>query len=416
MTVQQHDHTPDPAASETIEATRYEYPFHRPSATELPPLYRELRSQCPVASVRFPSGDPGFVASRHADARTVLADPRFSRAATLDPDAPKLSDLPVVPGSLFSMDPPEHTRLRKLVLSEFTARRVRALEPRIQQITDELLDSMERGGAPADLNTALAFPLPVMVICELLGIPFEDRDKFRGWSDAFVSLKSHDTQEMLVRRQSLVAYLTELVASKREHPGDDLLSGLVQARDELGKLSEWELVVMGITLLVAGHETTVSMIGMCVFTLLRHPEQLAALREHPETLPNAIEELLRINPIGDGGPLRITLEDVDLAGTVIPKGSAVLAAICSASRDEAIFTDGDPDQFDHARPTAGEHLAFGHGPHYCLGASLARAELRIAIGSLIKRFPGLRLAGDVADVRMTTGMMVHGLTELPVVW
>ncbi|GHF68206.1 cytochrome P450 [Streptomyces griseosporeus] len=393
-----------------------DYPFHRPSAIEVPPVYDELRQRCPVAHVRLPSGDEGFVVSRYDDVHTVLSDARFSRAATTAPGAPQLTRTPPLAGGLFTMDPPEHTRLRRLVSKEFTFRRVQNLRPRIQELTDGLLDAMEQHGAPADLNTALAFPLPVMVICELLGVPFEDRDKFRGWSDAFVSLTSHSPEEVAAQRKGMIDYLAALIRRKREEPGGDLMSALVAAHDEEGRLTEHELITMGITLLVAGHETTVSMIGKCVLTLLRHPEHLAALREHPEHLDHAVEELLRINPIGDGGPLRVTLEDVEIAGTHIPKGSAVLAAICSANQDPARFPEGSPADFHPGRPSAPQHVAFGHGPHFCLGAPLARAELQIVIGSLVRRFPRLRLAEDVENLHLTEGMMVHGLTRLPVAW
>lgn len=393
-----------------------DYPFHRASAVEVPRVYEELRAKCPVAHVRLPSGDEGYVVTRYDDVRTVLADARFSREATISPEAPQLTATPPVPGSLFTTDAPQHTRLRRLVSREFTARRVQNMRPRLQELTDGLLEEMEKSGAPADLNTALAFPLPVMVICELLGVPFEDRDKFREWSDAFVSLTIHTAEEMETQRNQMIGYLAELIKRKREDPKDDLISALVTAHDEEGALNEYELIVMAATILVAGHETTVSMIGKIVLTLLRHPEHMATLREHPEQIDHAIEELLRVNPIGDGGPLRITLEDVEVAGTVIPKGSAVLAAVCSANQDPSRFTGVLPDEFDPARPEAVHHVAFGHGPHFCVGAALARLELRIVISSLLDRFPGLRLAEDVESLELTTGMMVHGLTRLPVTW
>ncbi|MEV8348629.1 cytochrome P450 [Streptomyces niveus] len=393
-----------------------EYPFHRPSAVEVPPVYEELRGKCPVAHVRLPTGDEGYVVTRYDDVRTVLADARFSRAATISPDAPQLTPTPPVPGSLFTTDAPEHTRLRRLVSREFTARRVQNMRPRIQELTDGLLDEMEKLDGPVDLNTALAFPLPVMVICELLGVPFEDRDRFREWSDAFVSITAHTPEEMAAQRQQMIGYLGELVKRKREEPTDDLMGALVVASDEEGSLNEYELIVMAATILVAGHETTVSMIGKIVLTLLRHPEQMAMLREHPEKLDHAIEELMRVNPIGDGGPLRITLEDVEVGGTLIPKGSAVLAAVCSANQDPDRFPGAQANEFDPERPEAVHHVAFGHGPHFCVGAALARAELQIVISSLLNRFPGLRLAEEVGSLELTTGMMVHGLKELPVTW
>ncbi|MDR3080605.1 MAG: cytochrome P450, partial [Streptomyces sp.] len=390
--------TPQQPAEETdtADGPALSYPFHRPSAVEIPRVYGELREQCPVAHVRLPSGDTGYIVTRYDDVRTVLADGVFSRAATVAPGAPQLSKTtPPLAGGLFTMDPPEHTDLRKLVLREFTNRRVQQLRPRIQELTDGLLDSMEKLSPPVDLNTELAFPLPVMVICELLGVPFGDRGRFRAWSDAFVSLTSHTAQESAAQRASMIGYLKELIDRKREEPSDDLIGALVAAHDEDGKLTEHELITMCITLLVAGHETTVSMIGTCVLTLLRHPEHLAALRERPEMIEHAVEELLRINPIGDGGPLRVTLDDVEVGGTLIPKGSAVLAAICSANQDAERFPEGSPADFDPTRPTAGEHLAFGHGPHHCLGAPLARAELQIVSGTLLRRVPGLKLAEEV---------------------
>lgn len=393
-----------------------DYPFHRPSAVEVPPVYEELRGKCPVAHVRLPTGDEGYVVTRYDDVRTVLADARFSRAATISPDAPQLTPTPPVPGSLFTTDAPEHTRLRRLVSREFTARRVQNMRPRIQELTDGLLDEMEKLDGPVDLNTALAFPLPVMVICELLGVPFEDRDRFREWSDAFVSITAHTPEEMAAQRQQMIGYLGELVKRKREEPTDDLMGALVVASDEEGSLNEYELIVMAATILVAGHETTVSMIGKIVLTLLRHPEQMAMLREHPEKLDHAIEELMRVNPIGDGGPLRITLEDVEVGGTLIPKGSAVLAAVCSANQDPDRFPGAQANEFDPERPEAVHHVAFGHGPHFCVGAALARAELQIVISSLLNRFPDLRLAEEVGSLELTTGMMVHGLKELPVTW
>jgi nocardicin N-oxygenase len=389
------------------------YPFHRPSAIEIPPVYAELRISEPVARVTLPSGDLGYVVSRHEDAKMVLADPRFSRAAMLAEDAPQLTVLPMPPGSLFTTDPPEHTRLRKLVTGVFTARRIRELEPRIQQLTDELLDRMEASGGPVDLNQTLAFPLPVQVICELLGVPFEDREQFRAWSNAIVSLTTHTAEQMMQQRMEMAGYINALIERRRGEPGEDLLSALIAAHDEEDALGQGELVIMAMTLLVAGHETTVSMIGACVLTLLRHPEHLDSVINDPDAMSRFVAELLRINPIGDGGPLRITLEDVEIAGTVIPKGSALMAAVCAANRDPEVFDH--PEDFDPNR-THNPHLAYGHGIHHCLGAALANAELRITIGTLFRRFPTLRLAAELDSLRMKPGMLVHGLESLPVDW
>ncbi|WP_244809607.1 cytochrome P450 [Streptomyces sp. So13.3] len=386
------------------------YPPPRPSATQVPPAYEELRAGCPVARVTLPSGDPGYLVSRYEDVREVLGGADFSRAATVLPEAPKLTAMPFDAGGLFTLDPPEHTRLRALVTAEFTAGRVRALRPRIEQAAERLVDEMITAGEGVDLIGAYAFPLPAFVICELLGVPYEDRDRFRGWSDALLSLTAHSPEVMRANRDELVGYLADLVGAKRLEPGDDLLSALVQAHDEHGSLSHLELLTMAMTLLVAGHETTAGMIGTCAFTLLREPDGFAALLRRPASV---VEELLRYNPMGDGGPLRVTLRDTEVAGVPIPANSAVIASICSANRDERVFPDAD--SFRPGRPGP-SHLAFGHGVHHCLGAPLARAELEIALTTLARALPKLRLAVPEQDITMHTGLLVNRLTALPVTW
>ncbi|MFG3255697.1 cytochrome P450 [Streptomyces sp. NPDC048172] len=391
------------------------YPFERAPGLEQCPMYAKLREQCPVAEVRMPSGDSAYLLTSYEDVRTALSDPRFSRAATLEEGAPRLAAAPQRFKSLLNMDPPEHTRVRKLVSREFTARRVAALRPRVQEHTDALLDAMERQSPPVDLVPALAFPLPVTVICELLGVPFEDREQFGAWSSVFLATTSRTKEEMLAAQAGLRNYLAELVAAKREDPGEDLLSALVSIHDEdEDRLQEEELIFLGISLLVAGHETTVNQIANSVVSLLTHPEHLERLRREPELLGNAVEELLRLHPPGDEALLRITTEDVELSGGVtVPAGSAVLAGLSSANRDGRQFER--PDEVDFDRPT-NPHFAFSHGPHYCLGSGLARLELQIAIGSLIARFPTLRLAVPVEELRRPEGMLVHGITSLPVAW
>ncbi|MCQ4084279.1 cytochrome P450 [Streptomyces sp. RB6PN25] len=390
------------------------YPPNRPSATQPPPVYGELRDVCPVAPVRLPSGDDGYLVSRYEDVRDVLCDPVFSRAATVHEGAPRLTAQPFEAGGLFTLDPPEHTRLRALVAGEFTPRRVRELRPRIEHAAQRLVDELVSHGPGADLVRGYAFPLPAAVICELLGVPYEERERFRGWSEALLSLTAHSPGQMRAARDQLLAFLGELVGSKRKEPGDDLLSALVLARDEQGALSHRELLTMAMTLLVAGHETTASVIGTSALTLLRSPGGLATLESHPAGRAAVVEELLRYNPIGDGGPLRVTLAETEIAGTRLPANSAVIASICSAGRDETVFAR--PDAFDPGRPEVRSHLAFGHGVHYCLGASLARAELAIALGALAARLPGLRLAVGPEEIRMHSGLLVNQLVELPVTW
>jgi nocardicin N-oxygenase len=400
------------------------YPPPRRSAIEIPEAYERLHAEEPVAQVTLPSGDLGHLVSRYDDVRAVLADPRCSRAATVRPEAPKLTAVPFDAGGLFTMDPPEHTRLRGLVARAFTPRRVERMRPRITELAEGLADAMADAGSPLDLNAAFAFPFPVAVICELLGVPYADREQFRTWSDAVLSLTAHTPEEMLRHKKALLAYLAGLVADKRRRPGHDLLSALVALRDggdgdEGGEgegLTEHELLTLAMTLLIAGHETTVGVLGTSVFTLLRHAGGLTRVPDGEEMLAALVEELLRVNPIGDGGPLRVTTEPVEIAGQVLPANSAVIASICAANRDPARFRDAD--RFDPARVvTSGfAHVAFGHGPHYCLGAPLARAELAIALRVLAGRFPTMRLAVPVEAVTMRTGLMVNRLTDLPVAW
>ena len=408
--------TPPSAPSPAPSPTPLAYPFARPSVLDPSPEYAELRSRCPVAKVTMPSGDPAFLVAGYDGVRTALSDPRFSREATTRPDAPRISAAPQQFKSLLNMDPPEHTRVRRLVSREFTTRRVAALRPRIQEHTDALLDAMERAETPVDLVSALSFPLPISVICELLGIPFEDRKLFTGWSAAFLSTTALPAAEILAAQVALRDYMASLVAGKRDDSGDDLLSALVAVHDEDdGRLSEEELIFLGISLLVAGHETTANQISNSVFALLtRHEHQdLRAQLQHPETVEPAVEELLRMYPPGDEALLRITLENVPLGGTVIPAGSAVLPSLSSANRDGAQYPD--PDKLDTDRG-ANPHLTFGHGAHYCLGSGLARAELQIALSSLLRRFPSLRLAAPATEISRPTGRLVHGVSTLHVTW
>lgn len=400
----------------TEDPSPLSYPFARPSALDPSPEYAELRSRCPVARVTMPSGDPAYLVVGYDDVRTVLSDPRFSREATMRDDAPRLSAAPQRFKSLLNMDPPEHARVRKLISREFTTRRVAALRPRIQEHTDALLDAMEESGPPTDLVSALSFPLPVSVICELLGVPFEDRKLFIGWSAAFLSTTALPAMEVLAAQAALRDYMTALVAGKRERPGDDLLSALITVRDEDdGRLGEEELIFLGVSLLVTGHETTANQISNSVFALLaRHPDgKLRAELQDPESIERAVEELLRVYPPGDEAMLRITLEDVPLGGTLIPAGAAVLPSIGSANRDGVQFPD--PGKMDTDRG-ANPHLTFGHGTHYCLGSGLARAELQIALSSLLLRFPDLRMADPAQEISRPTGRLVHGVTSLAVAW
>ncbi|WP_328906687.1 cytochrome P450 [Streptomyces sp. NBC_00234] len=377
------------------------------------PFYARLRALGPVHRVRIPEGAPAWLVVGYEAGRELLADQRLSKEWRRA--SPALGVGKVSAGtSMLSSDAPAHTRLRKLVTREFTPRRMEQLAPRIQELTDELLDAMEAGpGRGTDLVEALAFPLPMSVICELLGVPFLDRQAFRQWSNTAVS--SLDADERLAATTSMSAYLAGLVAEKRTRPGDDLMSALIHTADEEGdRLSGDELMGMAWLLLVAGHETTVNLISNGVLALLTHPEQLAALRDDFGLIDGAVEETLRYEGPVETPTYRFTTEPLDVGGTVIPGGGElVLVAMADANRDPARYAE--PDRFDITRDARG-HVAFGHGIHYCLGAPLARIEARIAIRSLLQRFPELRLDADPAELKWRTGMLIRGPQSLPVTW
>jgi len=300
-----------------------------------------------------------------------------------------------------------------VVAKAFTARRVEELRVRAQEIADRLVDEMTAQGPPADLVAGFALPLPVTVICELLGVPLEDRARFRHWSDAMLSTTRFTPAEIDRCVEELSAYMAGLVAERRERPQDDLLGVMVAARDEQDRLSEDELVAMGVGVLVAGHETTASQIPNFVYTLLEHPDQLACLRADPDLVPQAVEELMRFVPLGSASIARYALEDVQLSGGVVRAGEPVVASNASANRDATVFTC--PEELDVTRQEA-SHVGFGHGPHHCLGAQLARMELQVALRTLLRRLPGLRLAGTGEDLVWKSGSGVKGLEKMLVTW
>ncbi|NUT53773.1 MAG: cytochrome P450 [Saccharothrix sp.] len=389
------------------------YPFTEMDDLEINPTYLELLRDEPVARVRLPYGGDAWLATRYDDVKTVLADARFSRAAVLEPGADVPRALPTMQTetNILSMDPPDHTRLRKLVAKAFTARRTEQLRERAQEIVDGLLDAMEEQGQPADLVEALAMPLPITIICEMLGVPFEDRAQFRAWSEAAVALSAFTPEEIMAAGESLRGYIAGLAERKRADPADDMLSVLVAAHDNEDRLTSAELVSFGVTLLVAGHETTANQLGNFVYQLLRAPDRLAELRADPSLVPAAVEELLRFTPLGgSSGFPRIATAEVELSGVTIKPGDAVFVNNVAANRDPSVFEN--PNQLDFHREH-NPHIMFGHGAHHCIGAPLARMELQVALGTLLKRFPGLRLAGDVAFKK---GRLIRGPLSLPVGW
>ncbi|MFC4031032.1 cytochrome P450 [Streptomyces polygonati] len=373
------------------------------------PVYARLREQGPLHHVNTPAGGEMWLIVGYDEARAVLADPRLSKDwRTLVPEP---GDLYVISANMLESDAPQHTRLRKLVAREFTARRMEQLRPRVQQITDRLLEAMLPRGT-ADLIEALAFPLPITVICELLGVPDLDRAMFSALSRKVIG-ESAGYEEEAAAAAEIGAYLTCLIGDKRRHgPQGDLLSDLIRARDEEGdQLSGEELVGMAFLLLVAGHETTVNLIANGVLALLRHPDQLAALRADPGLMDGAIEEMLRYEGPVENATYRFTREPTEIAGRLIPAGQVVTVVLAAGNRDPGRYPA--PDTFDIRRePRA--HLAFGHGVHYCLGAPLARLEGRIAIGSLLERCPELRLDAPATELRWRAGQLIRGVQRLPV--
>ncbi|MDV9189033.1 cytochrome P450 [Streptomyces sp. SR27] len=374
------------------------------------PYYAKLRESGPVHEIRLPDGFQVWLVVGHEEGRAALADPRFAKSPSVIGVRPPEED--IIGVHLLGADAPDHTRLRRLVAGEFTGRRVESLRPRIERLTQELADAMEPAGR-ADLVDAFAYPLPITVICELLGVPAEDHDTFRRWSNELVTpTGDRGHQEAM---EGFGAYLDELIEDKRASgPADDLLSGLITARAEDGdRLSLTELRAMAYLLLIAGHETTVNLISNTVRNLLTHPEQLAALRADPGLLDGTIEESLRYDGPVETSTFRFTREAVTIGGTEIPAGQGVLVGIGALDRDPARFPD--PARFDIRRETRG-HLAFGHGIHYCLGAPLARLEGRIALRTLLDRFPGLALDPEAEPWEWLPGLLIRGVRHLPVRW
>jgi cytochrome P450 len=382
-------------------------PTTRPAGCPFdPPLeLARLRGEQPLSRLAYPDGHEGWLATSHELVRAVLADRRFSSRSALMhlpiPGAGGSGGTPAPPWVFTGVDPPEHTRYRHLLAGQFTVRRMRRLTARIEEITAEHLDAMQRHGPPVDLVAAFAQPIPSLVICELLGVPDAERDTFLGRTVAMMSLDA-TPEERHAFFTELTGYLRELVLAKRAAPTDDLLSGLTRS-----DLTDEELTNIAFTLLGAGNDTTANMIGLGAFALLEHPSQVPAVGDD-----GAVEELLRYLSIIPF-TVRVALEDVELGGEVIKAGEAVTLSIPAADRDPDRFPD--PDTLDLHRHATG-HVAFGHGIHQCLGQQLARVEMQVALPALFARFPTLRLAADPRDVPMRDDMLIYGVHSLPVVW
>ena len=384
-------------------------------------VYANMREEQPIYPIMHKNGSRSWLITRHEDVLAVLKDPRFTKNYLRVADVEYISQLTEVDrfmtNNLLALDPPDHTRLRALVQKAFSPRLIRAMRPRIQAITDSLLDAVQDQGQ-MELIADFAFPLPIQVIAELLGIPTEDKEKFRHWSG--IVIRPHRTKESRLadvpELQAFLAYLADISEQRREDPREDLLSALVQAEEAADRLSEIELYSMLMLLIVAGHETTVNLIGNGVVTLIQYPEQLALLRASPSLIAAAIEELLRYDSPVESSTDRFALEDVTIGGQHIAHGDHVLVIIASANRDRASFGE-KADDLDIMR-AENPHVAFGHGIHYCLGAALARMEGAIAIGSLLERAPNVRLALPMEELRIRPSVsdLLRGYREIPICW
>ncbi|MFG2092090.1 cytochrome P450 [Streptomyces sp. NPDC048612] len=382
--------------------------------------YAALRDAGPVHRITGTDGNPAWLVTRYDDVRRALADPRLSldkrHAAPTGYRGFALP--PALDANLLNMDPPDHTRVRRLVVKAFTPGRVEALRAPVRRTADALLDAMaERGHA--DLIADYAEPLPIAVICDLLGVPERDRRDFRAWSDALLSPDPSRPELMKEAIGAMLEFYTGLIAAKRAEPGEDLLSDLTAVRaeeapgEEGDRLTEDELTSLAFLILFAGYETAVHLIGNGVLTLFDHPERLAQLQRDPAELPTAVEEFLRFDTPYPLAIRRFPKEDIEIGGVRIAAGESVLLSIASANRDPARFPEADA--FDPGRDLSGQ-LAMGHGIHHCLGAALARMEVVTALDALLGRFPGLRLAVPRGDLRYRRSLRVRGLISLPVTW
>ncbi|WP_432016805.1 cytochrome P450 [Streptomyces hydrogenans] len=383
-------------------------PYHPPAA------YDPLRHDRPLSRVTLWDGREVWFVTGHHTARALLADQRLSTDST-HPDFPIPTERTRTLRSrrraaLLGWDDPEHNVQRRMLIPSFSLKRTDAMRPRIQATVDRLLDAMEAAGPTAELVSAFALPVPSIVICDLLGVPYEDHDFFEEQSRRLLrGPTGEDIEDALAL---LEGYLGDLIDAKRAEPGEGVLDDLVARQAREGGPDREELVQLATILLVAGHETTANMISLGTYTLLRHPERMAQLRADPSLLPTAVEELLRFLSIADG-MLRVAREDLEIDGTVIRAGEGVVFSTSLINRDGAVYAD--PDALDWER-TARHHVAFGFGIHQCLGQNLARAELEIALGTLLRRLPGLRLAAPAEEIPFKPGDTIQGMLELPVAW
>ncbi|HVV14566.1 cytochrome P450 [Amycolatopsis sp.] len=394
-------------------------PFERPNALDIAPLYRALRREAPLTRVTTPAGDPAWLVTTFTEARQVFGDKRFGRSHPAPEQAAKISHaaLQAGPTGDYETEAREHARLRKMFVPAFSAPRMRRLAGRIQELADRCLDDMAaareaRPGEPVNLHELLAFPLPVLVICELLGVPYADRARFRRLSERIGVLDGGDDAQQAMAE--FMAYTAALAARKRENPEPDVISDMVAMQAEDPTFTDEQLSRQAAGLLFAGHETTSGRIDYGVLFLLSDPSRRDRFAADPEgQAQTTVEEILRMAAPGGLGLVRYAHEDVEVGGVLVERGEAVIISNAAANRDESAFTA--PEEFDPTRKP-NVHVAFGHGAHVCIGANLARTELRIVFSSLFRRFPGLRLAVGVDDIEVRTHRLTGGVDTVPVLW
>ncbi|MDP9849581.1 cytochrome P450 [Streptosporangium lutulentum] len=393
-----------------------DYPFRNPSALAPPQEWADLRQKCPVASIRLASGDEALLLTRYDDVKQVLSDPRFTRQLDAA-DAARVTANEsggVFGGSGMGVSGDEHRAWRQLVGRAFTAKRVIAMQPRIEAMAGRLVEQMVGRGAPADLVGGVGFPLPVWAICDLLGVPDSDRDRFAHWSDTMLSMTRFTQEEIDAAQEEFTAYLVAHVETKRAEPGDDLISELISIVEGLdGRLTEQLLLRTAKGLLVAGHETTANMIGKMVAMLLADRGRWQALLADRTLIRSAVEEALRFDANPGFGMPRYLSEQVEVAGETLPAGTTVVCSMASANRDERQFEQAGEMRLDRS---PNPHVAFGAGPHSCLGQALARTELQTVLKVLLERLPTLELAVPAEELKRREGLVVGGLEEVPVRW
>lgn len=391
-------------------------PFAKPDLLSLAPKLLELQAEAPIARVRTAMGDEAWLVTRYDDVKTLFNDPRLGRSHPKPDEAARTSASALLGSAAkgFDTEDADHARMRSRLVPRFSARRMRLLQPRVEEMVDDLLGRLLAGDKPADLHESLAFPLPVLVICELLGVPFADREYFRGLSSGMADMLDHE--KSVAAMAEMHNYVKELVRHKRSEPGNDVLTELTEIED--GGLSDDEIAGLGAVVLFAGHETTVTRIDLGTLLFLASPGQIDLLRNDKSLVPGAVEEILRLT-IGSGGGggqglPRYARTDIEFGGVTIRRGEAVLLSVGAANNDRTAFPD--PARFDIHREGPNPHVSFGHGARYCIGAALARIELTAVFERLFDRIPTLTLAVPMSELKVRAHLLTGGLAGLPVTW